>query len=94
VAITEQLVRLADLAEAEGRLAKRAVFKLAVALGLLIVVVLMLTTAIALLIAAAYVALRRAMPIDGALLTLGLCILILAGLTFGWAKALSGDGDD
>jgi len=93
VSLGEQLVKAANLAEAEGRLARRALFRIAIALALIVVVTAMLLTALALLIAAAYVALRRVMPVDASLLVLGLSILILAGLTFGWAKALGSDGD-
>lgn len=94
MALGEQLVKIADLAEAEGRLARRAIYRLATALALIVVVAVMLIAAIVLLAGAAYFALRRAMPVDAALLVLGLSILVLAGLTFGWAKVLGGDGDD
>lgn len=93
MALGEQLVRLANLVEAEGRLAKQAIFRLAMALAILAVVSLLLLAAFALLVGAAYVALRRVMPVDAALLTIGLAILILAISLFGWSKALSGDGD-
>ena len=94
MALGNLAVRLANLAEAEGRLAKRAIFKLATALAVLAIVLFVALFGLILLFAAGYFALRRVMPVDAALFTLGFSILLLAGLAFGWAKALSGDGGD
>ncbi|XAL99582.1 hypothetical protein OT109_18630 [Phycisphaeraceae bacterium D3-23] len=84
------IVRLTDLLEAEGRLAKRSVYRLAFALGLLVVVVVVFLTGIALLSAAAYFMLRRTMAVDGALAVLGVSLIVLALLALGWSKAVSG----
>ncbi|MFI4859615.1 MAG: hypothetical protein ACIAXF_02920 [Phycisphaerales bacterium JB063] len=81
---------MTELLEAEGRLARRSVYRLAFALGLLIAVVLVFLTGVALLTASAYFMLRRTLPIDGALAVLGLLLIVMAGLGLGWSRASVG----
>jgi hypothetical protein len=89
VGLGELAVRVAELAEAEGRLARRAIFRLAAALLALLIVFALVVGGVAMLAVAGFMALTRAMPTDAALALLGAALLIVAGLSAGWARQLS-----
>lgn len=80
------VIRLFELAEAEGRTAQRAIYRLAVALLLLIVSAAVILSAIGLFTAAFFLLLTQVMPVPavlaclgGGLLLLGIVLAIIAG---------------
>jgi hypothetical protein len=78
--LTELIVRVADLAEAEGRTLRAATVRLALGLGILIVAVGVVTAGVVLLLGAIYiVTAARFGPAAGAAVTGGIA-LALGGL--------------
>ncbi|MEX0655607.1 MAG: hypothetical protein WD534_14095 [Phycisphaeraceae bacterium] len=77
-AVSEFIVRVMDLLEAEGRAARRAIFRLAGALLLLIGVAAMLLTAGAFFLTALYLLLHKHVGAPGAFSILGGLLLLVA----------------
>ena len=80
------VIRLFELAEAEGRTAQRAIYRLAVALLLLIVAAAVILAAVGLFTAMGFLLLAELMPmpavfaiLGGTLLLLGIVLAIIAG---------------
>ncbi|MEX0745801.1 MAG: hypothetical protein WD118_09375 [Phycisphaeraceae bacterium] len=80
-AVSEFIVRVFDLLEAEGRAARRAIFRLAGALLLLLGVAALLLTGLAFFLVAIYLVLADAVGAAGAFAILGGALLLasLAG---------------
>ncbi len=73
-------VKLAELAEAEGRLARRHASKLALVMAAMLLAAGLLLTAILLLASSLYYALAPHLGQPAALLVIGLIVLALAGI--------------
>jgi len=78
--IGQWIVRVADLIEAEGRLAKRGVFRLAVAILAAAAAIGLLMIGALVIAAAVYLSLRRALPADAACAVIGVGLVIVGGV--------------
>ena len=74
-------VKLAELAEAEGRLARRHASKLALVMATMLLAAGLLLAAILLLASSLYYALEPRVGQPGALLIIGVIVLALAGIS-------------
>ncbi len=78
-ALTETIISLFDLAEAEGRLLRQKVLHTVAMSLLMLVASLMLLAAMGLLVTALYYALLNWLPPSGVFLSMALLSLLLAG---------------
>lgn len=79
--MSDFLIALVELLEAEGRAAKRHALRTGTGLGLLLAAIVLFLAGTGFLVAAAYVALSGALPPSVALVICGALVLILGGAT-------------